>query len=54
MDKQTTRILKAINKIPSFVINDGDVINMQLSRDFKFDKNPKPRKFLKILVQIPD
>tara|TARA_B100000508_G_scaffold11643_1_gene8193 strand:+ start:1393 stop:1572 length:180 start_codon:yes stop_codon:yes gene_type:complete len=54
MDKQTERILKAINKLPSFVINEGEVVYMQLSRDFKFEKNPKPRKFLKILVQIPD
>ena len=54
MDKKTERILKAINKIPSFVINDGEIIYMKLSRDFKFEKDPKPRKFLKILVQIPD
>ena len=54
MDKQTERILKAINKLPSFVINEGEVVYMHLSRDFKFEKNPKPRKFLKILVQIPD
>ena len=54
MDKQTERILKAINKLPSFVINEGEVVYMKLSRDFKFEKDPKPRKFLKILVKIPD
>ena len=54
MDKKTERILKAINKIPSFVINDGEIIYMKLSRDFKFEKDPKPRKFLKVLVQVSD
>ena len=54
MDKHTERILKAINKLPSFVINEGEIVYMRLSRDFKFEKNPKPRKFLKILVQLPD
>ena len=54
MDKHTERILKAINKLPSFVINEGEIVYMRLSRDYKFEKNPKPRKFLKILVQLPD
>ena len=54
MDKHTERILKAINKSPSFVINEGEIVYMRLSRDYKFEKNPKPRKFLKILVQLPD
>tara|TARA_R100000231_G_scaffold136623_1_gene112082 strand:- start:914 stop:1234 length:321 start_codon:yes stop_codon:yes gene_type:complete len=54
MDKHTERILKAIEKIPSFVINEGDIVYMRLSRDYQFEKDPKPRKFLKILVQLPD
>ena len=54
MDKQTEKILKAINKLPSFVINEGDIVYLRLSRDYQFEKNPKPRKFLKILVQLPD
>ena len=54
MDKHTERILKAIEKLPSFVINEGEIVYMRLSRDYKFEKNPKPRKFLKILVQLPD
>ena len=54
MDKHTERILKAINKLPSFVINEGEIVYMRLSRDYQFEKNPKPRKFLKILVQLPD
>ena len=54
MDKQTEKILKAINKLPSFVINEGDIVYLRLSRDYEFEKNPKPRKFLKILVQLPD
>jgi len=54
MDKHTERILKAINKIPSFVINEGEIVYMRLSRDYKWEKNPKPRKFLKILVGLPD
>ena len=54
MDKHTEKILKAIEKIPSFVINEGDIIYMRLSRDYQWEKNPKPRKFLKILVQLPD
>ena len=54
MDKHTERILKAINKLPSFVINEGEIVYMRLSRDYKFEKNPKPRKFLKILVQLRD
>ena len=54
LSKHQKAILKAIERIPAFVINEGEVVYMQLSRDFKFDKNPKPRKFLKILVQIPD
>lgn len=54
MDKQTERILKAINKLPSFVINEGEIVYMRLSRDYQWEKNPKPRKFLKILVQLPD
>ena len=54
MDKHTERILKAINKLPSFVINEGEIVYLRLSRDYKFEKNPKPRKFLKILVQLPD
>ena len=54
MDKHTERILKAINKLPSFVINEGEIVYMRLYRDYKFEKNPKPRKFLKILVQLRD
>ena len=54
MDKHTERILKAIEKLPSFVINEGEIVYMRLSRDYKIEKNPKPRKFLKILVQLPD
>jgi len=54
MDKHTERILKAIEKIPSFVINEGDIVYIRLSRDYQWEKNPKPRKFLKILVQLPD
>ena len=56
MDKQTERILKAINKLPSFVINEGEVVYMKLSRDFNFEKENKARKdaILEILVQIPD
>ena len=54
MDKHTERILKAINKLPSFVINEGEIVYMRLSRDYKFEKNPKPRKFLKILCKLPD
>jgi len=54
MDKHTERILKAINKLPSFVINEGEIVYMRLSRDYQWEKNPKPRKFLKILVQLPD
>ena len=54
MDKHTERILKAINKLPSFVINEGEIVYLRLSRDYKFEKDPKPRKFLKTLVQLPD
>ena len=36
MDKHTERILKAINKLPSFVINEGEIVYLRLSRDYQF------------------
>ena len=53
MEAHQKAILKAIDKIPAFVINEGDIDFIRLSR-FVDPKNPDPnhatRKFLVIKV----
>ena len=53
LEAKQKRILKAIDKIPAFVINEGDIEFIRLSR-FVDPKNPDPnhatRKFLVIKI----